>query len=312
MRIPLSTCALSAVLLAAAFADCACDEDRADALAPKFDAERAWTHLEGQVALGPRPSGTAAAEKCRAYIEAQLTSYGLQAKRETFKDKTPAGEIEFTNVYADFASADPKATMVIVGSHFDTKRMKETFVGANDGASSTAVLLELSRLIASGGKRPITYRFLFLDGEEAVNPEWRDPDNTYGSRFHAAALKKSGMNKQVRAFVLLDMVGDKDLHVNGDTYSDRRLQGLFFEAARKNGLGGHVDGRREEIHDDHLSFMAVGIPSLDLIDLDYGPANGFWHTDKDVPANCSKESLSAIGRIVLLGLGALESDESAR
>ena len=73
-----------------------------------------------------------------------------------------------------------------------------------------------------------------------------------------------------------------------------------------------MDGKREEIHDDHLSFMAVGIPSLDLIDLEYGPYNSFWHTEQDVPANCSKASLSAIGRIVLYGLGALESEPSAR
>lgn len=283
-----------------------CDHNDAK-LAERFDGERAWKGLEAQVAFGPRPSGTPANESCRAWIETELRGMGLEPKRETFKSGTPAGEIEFANVYADFASKDPKANWILLGSHFDTKRMPFPFVGANDGASSTAVLIEVARALVAGGPREFTYRFVFFDGEEALRHDWVDPDNTYGSRHHAERLKNSGRNLDVKAFVLLDMVGDKDLKLTRDTYSEGRFVDVFFGAARKHGLGAHVDGKSMEVRDDHLSFMNVGIRSIDLIDFEYGPNNGHWHTAEDVVANCSKESLTAIGRIVLHGLPDLEA-----
>jgi Zn-dependent M28 family amino/carboxypeptidase len=216
------------------------------------------------------------------------------------------------NVYADLAAADPKAEMVILASHFDTKlakgRFEKPFVGANDGGSSTAVLLELARALAKAGPRELSYRFLFLDGEEAVRWDWAGDDNTYGSRAHAQALTKSGAGQKVRALILLDMIGDKDLKIFRDTNSDRRLQTIFFESARAQGLGKNIDGKEEEISDDHLRFREIGIPSLDLIDLDYGPGNAYWHTPEDTLEHCAKDSLAAAGRIVLGGLSALERD----
>lgn len=277
-----------------------------------FDAERAWKDLERIVALGPRPTGSSALEELRKLLEGELKSAGLEPKRESFRAKTPLGEFEMANVYADLPSSDPKAERVILATHFDTKltkeRFPEPFLGANDGGSGTAVLLELARILKQGGARALSYRILFLDGEEAMRWDWAGEDNCYGSRQHAAALAKSGEASRVRAFVLLDMVGDKDLKLMRDTNSDRRLQELFFGAARKNGLAKHVDGTQEEISDDHLPFMKQGIPSLDLIDLEYGPYNRYWHTPEDKLENCSRESLSVAGRVVLLGLPALESD----
>jgi len=193
-----------------------------------------------------------------------------------------------------------------VCTHFDTKLSSERFVGANDGGSGTAVLLELARVLAAAGPRSLTYRFLFLDGEEALNWTWKDPDNTYGARHHAAGLKASGLSERVRACVLLDMVGDADLGILREAYSDRRLTDLFFEAARDSGLGQHVDAGREEIADDHLPFLNAGIPSVDLIDFDYGPHNAYWHTSQDTLEHCSAASLAIAGKIVLLGLPSLE------
>src|SRR6185295_2925338 len=139
------------------------------------------------------------------------------------------------------------APMVVIGSHFDTKKMSVPFVGANDGASSTAVLLEVARVIAASGPRNVTYRFLFLDGEEALRAEWVDPDNRYGSKYHADQLKKAGASSNVKAFVLLDMVGDKDLKLVRESYSDSWLLEAFMSAAKDNGLGSHFEGKREAV-----------------------------------------------------------------
>ncbi len=303
--------ALTAALLWA-HASCACS---ADADANAFDAQRAWKDLETIVALGPRPAGSAALEQTRAYIETELARTGLHPRREPFRVDPPpgfdgpwppGGSFELANVFADLAASAPASEIVILCTHFDTKLSSERFVGANDGGSGTAVLLELARVLARGGPRSVTYRFLFLDGEEALRREWKDPDNTYGSRHHADELKKSGEAERVRACVLLDMVGDKDLHLLRESYSDHRLVDLFFDAARKLGLGAHVDAGREEIGDDHIAFMNVGIPSIDLIDFDYGPRNAYWHTAEDTLEHCSAESLAITGRIVMAGLPALE------
>ena len=274
---------------------------------PPFDASRAWSDLVRIVELGPRPVGSDALESQRKLIEAELSRVGLTPVRETFRAQTPKGEFEMTNVYADLAASAPEAPIVILGSHIDTKLLEERFVGANDGGSSTAVLLELARAVTASSPRPVTYRFLFLDGEEALRLDWRGEDNTYGSRHHAKELSQSPIFPRVKAFVLLDLVGDRDLKLTRDSYSDRTLMKIFTDAARQNGLGQHVGGRSEPVKDDHLSFMRVGIPSVDLIDLDYGPNNSFWHTPEDTLDKCSQESLDAIGRIVLHGLPALEA-----
>ncbi len=175
-----------------------------------------------------------------------------------------AHKIAMSNVYAELRAKDPKAETVILCTHFDTKICADTFVGANDGGSGTAVLLELARGLAKQGPRELNYRFLFLDGEEALRWEWAGDDNTYGSRHHAAELKKSGLADRIRCCVLLDLVGDKDLHFLNETYSNRRLSDLFIQAASQAGLSQHVDGRHQEARDDHLSFMADRLDRLRL------------------------------------------------
>jgi aminopeptidase-like protein len=289
-----------------------CDHTNAGSVPPEFDAARAWRDLEALVALGSRTSGSPGIEKTRERIERELSAVGMKPVRESFTATTPTGPIEMANVYADLPGDGTSAETVLLCTHFDAKRGCEPFAGANDSGSGTAVLLELARVLAQGPPRSLTYRFLFVDGEEAVRWEWGGLDNTYGSRHHAEQLKKSGAAEKVRACVLLDMVGDKDLKLFRDSYSDKRLVEIFFGTARKIGLASHVDGRQDAIKDDHLSFMNVGIPSIDLIDLDYGPQNSFWHTPKDTLENCSKESLSAVGRIVLAALPELEARFSRR
>lgn len=284
-----------------------CDRSSASSTPPAFDAARAWQLLERIVAIEPRTSGSSGIEKTRELISAELSAAGLKPVREAFTAATPAGDIAMANVYADLPGDGTSDETLLFVTHFDTKRGVDPFQGANDSGSGTAVLLELARVLAQGPARPLTIRFLFVDGEESIRWEWEGLDNTYGSRHHAAQLKQSGAASKVRACILIDMVGDKDLKLMRDTYSDRRLVDIFFGTARKMGLAQYVDGRQEAIKDDHLSFMNVGIPSIDLIDLDFGPHNSFWHTPNDKLENCSKTSLDVVGRIVLAALPEVET-----
>jgi hypothetical protein len=281
------------------------------AQAELFDETKAWAHLEALVAIGPRPAGSGGAVKTVEYLETQLKSYGLTPVRESFIARaTPAGDVPMCNLYVDLpAEGDSanKAPLIVIGSHFDTKRFEGfTFVGANDGGSSTAVLLELARVLSLGGPRKAAYRLLFIDGEEAIRAHWEDPDNRYGSRHHVEQLKSSGLLTRVKAFVLLDLVGDKDLRINRDRYSDVWLYECFAAPARAAGMSRFVDGRAELIADDHVSFLEAGVPSVDLIDFDYGPNNSWWHTPQDTLDKCSPKSLGAIGRITLMGLPNVE------
>jgi hypothetical protein len=299
----------AALLAPLLLALCACETGPLPDSLPDFDQDLAWAHLEAQLALGPRPSGSEAIEILRGWLTAELHTLGLEPLTEAFTARTPAGPIPMANVYADLEGRRPDGTpapVVILAAHFDTKRLPFEFLGANDGASGVAVLLELARCLSDSAPHTITYRFLFLDGEEALREYWLDPDNTYGSRHHARLLRDSPLLPLVRAAVVLDMVGDRRLRLFRESISDPRLLETFFDAARDAGLGAHVNGPVQEIYDDHQSFMALNIPSVDLIDFNYGPDNRYWHTADDTAAHCSAKSLGITGRIVLLGLARLE------
>jgi hypothetical protein len=287
----------------------ACESSPLTGPLPEFNEQRAWSHLETQLAFGPRPSGSAANAALRTWLDGELRALDLNPIAEPFTATTPAGAIEMANIYADLQGQRPNgesAPVVILAAHFDTKRLPFEFLGANDGASGVAVLLELAQGLSQSGPHPLTYRFLFLDGEEALREYWLDPDNTYGSREHARLLRASPLLPLVRAAIVLDMVGDKKLRLFREQISDPRLLETFFDAARDLGLGAHVNGPSQEIYDDHQSFMALNIPSIDLIDFNYGPSNAFWHTADDTAENCSPRSLGITGRIVLAGLARLE------
>jgi len=273
---------------------------------PKFDGARAFAHVREQVNIGPRPAGSTGAERTRAFITAHLKSLGIATEEQRFEAATPVGKIRMVNVRAMLPGTSGTAgPRLIIASHYDTKLFKEfPFVGANDGGSSTAVLLELATALKDQ-KFALPIELLFFDGEESVI-EWKNDDHTYGSRYYVDAARKSGGLKDIRALVLVDMVGDRDLRIFRDRYSDRRLLEIVSRAAGRLGLSAHVDGKAEEVHDDHLAFLDAGIPSVDLIDLDYGPDNSWWHSPQDVLENCSQESLAAAGRIVLEMLPEIE------
>jgi glutaminyl-peptide cyclotransferase len=273
------------------------------ALAPvgKFDAGRAWEHLRQLVAIGPRPSGSAEIEKTRKYIREQLAASGLTAVDQAWDDQTPIDKVHMVNLVATIPGA--RKERIVIAGHYDTKLYRQfRFVGASDGASSAAFLLELARVLHAR-KNPMTIELLFLDGEEARLPEWGGTDNTYGSRHYVEAAKKDGSLATLKALMLIDMIGDRDLDIRRDTNSTPWLTNTIWETAHRLNLDDYFIPDSTRIEDDHLPFLAAGIPSVDIIDLDYEA----WHTAKDNIDAVSARSLQVVGDVVLGALPNIEA-----
>jgi glutaminyl-peptide cyclotransferase len=272
----------------------------ASAQTPKFDSTKAFDHLRQQVAIGPRPSGSPGNVKNRDYIKAQLAALGIKTVEQPFTGATPLGPVKMVNLIATIPG---KSTdRIVLASHFDTKLFRDIrFVGASDGASSTAALLELARVIKGRGSLPFTIELLFLDGEEAV-VEWQGTDNTYGSRYYVEAARKSGSLKSLRALILLDMIGDRNLTIRRESNSTRWMTDIVWATARKLGHAAFMD-EETTVEDDHIPFVKAGVPSLDIIDLDY-PA---WHTAQDTLDAVGARSLQIVGDVVVASLPLIEA-----
>jgi len=198
-----------------------------------FDSNKAWDHLRQQVAIGPRPSGSPGNVKNREYITKTLAAIGIKTVEQAWTATTPIGPIKMVNLIATIPGQ--RAERIILASHFDTKLFREfRFVGASDGASSTAALLELARVIKARPQLPFTIELLFLDGEEATG-EWVGTDNTYGSRHYVEVAQKTGTLKSLRAMILLDMIGDRNLNIRREENSTPWLTDIVWNVARKLG-----------------------------------------------------------------------------
>ena len=264
-----------------------------------FDGARAWEHLKDQVAIGPRVAGTPANAETRQYIIKTLAASGIKAVEQPFETNTPIGRVKMANVIATLPGERPER--IIIASHFDTKLFKDIrFVGASDGASSTGALLELGRVLKSK-PRPFTIELLFLDGEEAF-VAWQGTDHTYGSRYYVQNAQQTGTLAGIKALILLDMIGDRNLNLKREENSTRWLTDIIWSTARRLGHQRHFLPEITPIEDDHLEFLQAGVPSVDLIDLDY-PA---WHTAADTLDNVSQQSLQIVGDVVIAALPEIE------
>jgi len=272
---------------------------QADAL--KFDGARAFNDLRAMVEIGPRPSGTPAIEKTRDYIRKELSAAGLTVVEQPFDARTPTGTVHMVNLRATLPGAAQGKGRIVIGGHYDTKPIKEfRFVGASDAASSAAFLLEIARAL-KGRPNPLPIEILFLDGEEAV-VEWRGQDHTYGSRYYVEQLKKANATRDVRAFILVDMIGDTALGIRREQNSTDWLTDAVWSAARRLSRPEFLE-ESTPIEDDHLEFLAAGIPSVDIIDLDYPQ----WHTADDTLEHVSAKSLQTVGDVLLAALPAIEN-----
>jgi Zn-dependent M28 family amino/carboxypeptidase len=267
----------------------------------RFDSARAWEHLRQLVAIGPRPAGSAAIEASRTYIKNQLAAAGVAVAEQAWEDQTPAGPIKMVNLIATIPGAS-KERLIIAG-HYDTKRFREfRFVGANDGGSSAAFLIELARVLKAR-TNALTMELLFLDGEEAVRTDWEGDDNTYGSRHYVQTARQNGSLRSIKALVLVDMIADRDLQMTREANSTPWLATLIRDAANRQQLGAYFDGPSLALEDDHLPFLRAGIPAVDIIDFDF-PA---WHTAADTLDAVSARSLQVVGDVVLAALPQIET-----
>ena len=267
-----------------------------------FDAAKAYDHLRQLVGFGPRPAGSAANARTRAFIIATLAEAGIKAVEQPFEVNGPAGTVRMANVIATIPGQ--RTDRIALATHFDTKVFTAfRFVGANDGASSTAAVLELARILkARTTPLPFSIELLFFDGEEAFG-EWRDGDNTYGSRHYVAAAQKAGTLKSLRALVLLDMIGDRNLNMSRDPNSTRWLTDIIWSTARSMGHTQHFLDQEFQIEDDHIPFVKAGVPAVDLIDLDYD----HWHTVADTLDKVGARSLQVVGDVVVAALPRIEA-----
>jgi Zn-dependent M28 family amino/carboxypeptidase len=193
----------------------------------------------------------------------------------------------------------------MVAGHYDTKRFEDfRYVGANDGGSSAALLLELARVLASR-KNALTYWLVFFDGEEAIR-DWTSTDSLYGSRHLVEKLSASGELSRVQAMILVDMIGDANLDIHREGNSTPWLVDTVFNVAKRLGYGRYFPESQIAMDDDHIPFVNAGVSAVDLIDFDYGPNQSYWHSAKDTLEHCSPLSLTIVGRVVAATLNELE------
>ena len=276
----------------------------------EFSGEKALAHVQRLVDLGPHPAGSVAIEKARDYIEAQLRHSGWQVTRQSFTDDTPRGKTHFVNLIARFAGdASPASPSLLLCSHYDTKLFDTIrFVGANDGGSSTGLLLELARVLGQHPSLARKVELAFFDGEEAYE-NFSDTDGLYGSRYFASQLQGEGA-KQFRGGILFDMVGDRSLGITLPPDSPSAIAHDVFAAAEALKVRKYFSYLDRNLVDDHAPLNAIGIPTIDLIDFDY-PS---WHTADDTMDKISAQSLQIVGSVALYYLAemALKDGQAAK
>jgi glutaminyl-peptide cyclotransferase len=268
--------------------------------ASPFDGGRAFRDLEAIVGFGARPAGSDNLASARAYIVEELRRAGLEPQLDRFVAETPLGAVEMANIRARREGSLPE-TLAVAG-HYDTKRFDFSFVGANDGGSSAALVLEMARATAEL-ELDHTLEFIFFDGEEAV-VEWTATDSLYGSRYDIDRRYDAGTLRQLAALVLVDMIGDTDLGIARETASTGWINDLVWSVAADLGYSRHFLDRSLAIEDDHLPYLNAGIPAVDLIDFDYP----YWHTPGDTLDKTSARSLQVVGDVVYHTLSALDRE----
>ncbi|MFZ1006183.1 MAG: M28 family peptidase [Candidatus Sulfotelmatobacter sp.] len=274
---------------------------------PAFDSNRTMKYVKEIVAYGPRPLGSANHKKVEDYLLAHLK--GDVVENDIFTADTPEGKFPVHNIIAKFRGT--KDGIVVIASHYDTNYplRNTSYVGANDGASSSALLLELASQLRSKTREGYSIWLVWDDAEEAIKPDTEmpfDKDSLYGITHVAEKWQADGTLKKVKAFLLADMVGDADLNIERDASSTPWLEDVVYEAATRLGYQSHFFARTMPVDDDHIPFVKWGVPSADLIDFDYGYNDVFWHTTQDTVDKLSPKSLEIVGSTILETIGILD------
>ena len=266
-----------------------------------FNGAKAFDYTREFVSIGPRWPTSQGHVKAEAFLRAHLQHDQLE--EDAFIANTPIGPVNMRNFIVRFPGR--KDGVIVLATHYETNYYLKNinFVGANDGGATTGLLLALAdhfREEIARSKQLAGYSvwLVFFDGEEAIQ-SWSQSDSTYGSRHLAAKWGREGTLKRIKAFVLTDMIGDKDLDIQRESNSTDWLVSLVRQAARKSGYEKYFFQSEEAVEDDHLPFVHRGVPSIDIIDLDYGPNNSYHHTAQDTLDKVSAHSLTIDGEVIL-------------
>ena len=266
-----------------------------------FNGAKALDYARQFVEIGPRwPTGQGHL-KAQAFLRDQFKHDQLE--EDAFTANTPIGPVDLRNFIVRFPGKKDGA--IVLTTHYETNYPLKNinFVGANDGASTTGLLLTIADQLRSEIARKklldgYSVWLVFFDGEEAFQT-WSASDSTYGSRHLAAKWGRDGTLPKIKAFILADMIGDKDLDIQRESRSTGWLVDLVRQAAHKYGYDHYFFQTEEAVDDDHLAFVQRGVPSIDVIDLDYGPNNAYHHTAQDTMDKISAHSLTIDGDVFL-------------
>ena len=264
-----------------------------------FNGNKAYEYARQFAAIGPRWSTGPGHLKAEAFLRNQFKRD--QVEEDTFTANTPIGDVPMRNFIVRFPGK--KNGVIVLSTHYETNYplRNTSFVGANDGAATTGLLMAIADQLRGKTLEGYSVWLVFFDGEEAIKclQCWSDSDSTYGSRHLAAKWGRDGTLGRIRAFMLADMIGDKDLDIQRESQSTGWLVSLVGQAAHKFGYDRYFFQKEEPVSDDHLPFVRRGVPSIDIIDLDYGPDNSYHHTTQDTMDKVSARSLTISGDVFL-------------
>jgi glutaminyl-peptide cyclotransferase len=272
------------------------------AQAREFSGARAMEYARKVVSFGPRPPGSPALRELRTYILGQLKLRGCAVTEDSFTAQTPIGPIAMVNIIARFPGMSGRA--VVFTGHYDTKlEQLVRFVGADDGGSSTAFLLEMAEALQGAPRKDDVY-LVWFDGEEAIREEWSDADSLYGSRHLAERWAADGTLSHIKALINVDMIGDKDLDIMQEQNSSASLRKLIWGTAQQLGYGKYFLDSGGPTDDDHMPFVHMGVNAIDLIDFD----KNYWHTPNDTIDKIGAHSFEVVGSVLMEVLKKLEAE----
>lgn len=267
---------------------------------PQFDGADAYLECVEFVKLGPKPACTPMAERAAHYLYDRLTQFGIEARIDLFHDEIPGGTGVFRNVIGRIPGDTNR--LVVIAAHYDTKSgISDEFAGANDSGSGVGVALALMKAMAEHPVNGMEIRCVFFDGEEC-RYTYGAQDGLHGSRWLARQWVASGEAIRIKALILLDMVGDRNLTITLPRNGTPALLSAVFEAAANEGARDRFFLYAGDILDDHQPFLEAGIPAVNIIDFRYGSTsdgNEYWHTTEDTLDKISADSLGVVGRVTI-------------
>jgi glutaminyl-peptide cyclotransferase len=268
-----------------------------------FDGAKAHEHVSKLVSFGPRPPASDGLHRSQDYIIAELKSAGCEVDQDDFHASTPKGSIAMKNIIAKAPGTGQGIILLL--THYDTLSSVENFVGAEDSASSTGMMIEMARQLCAK-KGPNSVWMAFLDGEEAFVNWDQDDDHTYGSRELAARMAVSGDLKRIKALLLADMIGQYNLKILRQSDAPKWLNDLVWKKAAQLGYKDIFVSDETTTSDDHDPFLARGVPALDIIDLNDYITAGYWHTPQDTLDKVSPRSVAIVGYVILESVDELQ------